>query len=369
MSHTPAPWVLGFTTQKGTVIDPLDPTDNLGKNIALAFSETDARRIVACVNACEGFTTEELENGVIEELSSAKLVFLSDRSPALFIGTPTGIEDIDAVPEVVEPKLKYASWDELDKQWNFQAYDEDGYLCAYECRPYIDSRTNDWLFSSGTFTALLNDQVDGPIPNWQQTLIERPAEQDGPTEPDPTAYAAQLSAVKTLPELFDFRAKLKAEREEFSKSWYDEGAQANSAHLKAGHELQFFIDRVESQIKSLESNGVFLAAVDGRGAVSGLDFSSGQSTQVEKTTWSVSGAGLSPIEQKANKRGLLKKLRELQSIVKEFQWGYADSEFSVLYDWGLVVKLSICDSSEYAYMWRNDMDYENFFQIKNPPKN
>ena len=62
MTHTPEPWVLGFTTQKGTVIDPLDPTDNLGKNIALAFSETDARRIVACVNACKSITTEDLES-------------------------------------------------------------------------------------------------------------------------------------------------------------------------------------------------------------------------------------------------------------------------------------------------------------------
>mgnify|MGYP001260951824 CR=1 FL=1 len=195
MSHTLEPWVLGFTTQKGTVIDPLDPTDNLGKNIALAFSETDARRIVACVNACEGFTTEELENGVIEELSSAKLVFLSDRSPALFIGTPTGIEDIDAVPEVVEPKLKYASWDELDKQWNFQAYDESGYLCAYECRPDIGLRVNEWVPSSGAFRCLPYKLEDGPISNWQQTLIERPADQDGPTERDPSELAQDYNEI------------------------------------------------------------------------------------------------------------------------------------------------------------------------------
>ena len=195
MSHTPAPWVLGFTTQKGTVIDPLDPTDNLGKNIALAFSETDARRIVACVNACEGFTTEELENGVIEELSSAKLVFLSDRSPALFIGTPTGIEDIDAVPEVVEPKLKYAPWGELDLKFNFQAYDSDGWLIAYDCRPWVGSCSVEWQGYGGIFTVLFDSPQDLKGLNWQQTLIERPAEQDGPTEPDPSELAHDHNAI------------------------------------------------------------------------------------------------------------------------------------------------------------------------------
>ena len=37
------------------------------------------------------------------------------------------------------------------------------------------------------------------------------------------------------------------------------------------NELEFFIARIESQIKSLENSGVFLAAVDGCGAVGTLD--------------------------------------------------------------------------------------------------
>ncbi len=204
--------------------------------------------------------------------------------------------------------------------------------------------------------------------DYHQLLTSEPQPMQQPATTD---YAAQLATIKTLPELFDFRSKLKSFLKAEIQDYFGCEVKTEPERVQAERisELEFFIDRVESQIKSLGNNGVFLAAVDGRGAVAGLDFSSGQSTQVDKTTWSVSGSGLSPIEQKANKCGLLKKLRALQGIVNECQWAYADSEFSVLYDWGLVVKLSICDSSEYAYMWRNDMDYENFFQIKNPPKN
>ena len=207
------------------------------------------------------------------------------------------------------------------------------------------------------------------LPIETQTSEPQPMQQ-----PATTDYAAQLSAVKTLPELFDFRAKLKgfwkAEIEDYFGDMNCKITEPERLQAERISELEFFISRAESQIKALENSGVFLAAVDGRGAVrDSNDLTLEKSEAVEKTTWSVSGSGLSPIEQKANKCGLLKKLRELQSIVNECQWAYADSEFSVLYDWGLVVKLSICDSSEYAYMWRNDMDYENFFQIKNPPKN
>lgn len=199
--------------------------------------------------------------------------------------------------------------------------------------------------------------------DYHQLLTSKPQPMQQPTT---TNYAAQLLAVKTLPELFDFRAKLKTELNEevcaYLKVFAD--ATTESAQIAQITEIKFFIDRVESQIKSLESNGVFLAAVDGRWAVGTLELTSDPVPGVLE---------LSPIEEKANKRGLLKKLRKLQSIVNECQWAYADSayadsEFSILYDLGLVVKLSICDSSEYAYLWRHDMDYETFFQIKNPPK-
>lgn len=185
-------------------------------------------------------------------------------------------------------------------------------------------------------------------------------EQQPMQQPTTTDYAAQLSAVKTLPELFDFRAKLKAERDAFSAAWYDEGAKANSKHLKDRHEAQFFIDRVESQIKSLENSGVFLAAVDGRGVVGVLELASDPVPGVLE---------LSPIEQKAKEKGPIQKLRELQSIADESEWVFADGTFAPLYDNGIAARLSIAGKPEYAYMWLHNMDYETFFQIKNPPKN
>ena len=199
-----------------------------------------------------------------------------------------------------------------------------------------------------------------------------------PMQPATTDYAAQLSAVKTLPELFDFRAKLKAEREEFSKTWYDEGAQANSAHLKNRHEAQFFIDRAESQIKALENDGFFLAAVDGRGIVGALDLTLEKAvaveTLVENSAGIIAEAALSPIEEKAKVMGKLGLLRKLQDLANENEWvfpcgDFDNSEFSSLHSSKLVVKLDIYEADMYAYLWRHEMDYENFFQIKNPPKN
>lgn len=41
--------------------------------IALAYTAEDARRLVACWNACQGLSTEALEAGVVAELINAEL--------------------------------------------------------------------------------------------------------------------------------------------------------------------------------------------------------------------------------------------------------------------------------------------------------
>ena len=298
-THTPEPWIAGFSTRAGTVIDPSDPTDNLGKNIGIVLNKTDARRIVAAVNACAGIETEELEsagagfwgrfasrNGkqrdnlliaissAIESLtesdggyavgesnikdavfalknalafsSATKELFTALTEPEqidfgildtlgkfrsatnglpdethlnfsnqpaqplflkgnilyyqevlpvqnLSIGTPTGIEDIDAVPEVVD--LYYVPWDELHSSIQFQAYDRDGRLFAYEEHPILSLKSEQWMPDGEYQGGIGLKKSKVPIPNWQQTLIERPTEQDGPTEQDPSDLAHDHNAI------------------------------------------------------------------------------------------------------------------------------------------------------------------------------
>jgi hypothetical protein len=67
MEHTQEPWVVSRTSISGTAIDPIDPTDNFGKNIGMVCDRIHARRITAAVNACAGIPTELLEEGVIKK--------------------------------------------------------------------------------------------------------------------------------------------------------------------------------------------------------------------------------------------------------------------------------------------------------------
>lgn len=80
-------------------------------------------------------------------------------------------------------------------------------------------------------------------------------------QPSETDYPTQLSAITTLPELYTFRSKLKADLSEYKDLWKDEGHKTGSEHANCMKEASFFIQRVEAQIKSLESQGVFLAEV------------------------------------------------------------------------------------------------------------
>lgn len=259
MSHTPAPWkqtdrfineddgeIIVYGADEDCVLSMMCTHID---SKALEKKRANARRIVACVNACENISTEDIEGGVIgrrekfffdygdimAELQTLKdvnelLRFENERMQAelaqkgldrskehsewilgkwnedakVFDATrKTDAEKARMLLgklEYVEqpapdPKLKYATWDSLDKSMNFQAYDMDGWLVAYEKRPWLDGRTYEWRFSSGKFTVLYDEPNDGEIPNWQQTLIERPTEQDGPTEQDPSDLAHDHNAI------------------------------------------------------------------------------------------------------------------------------------------------------------------------------
>lgn len=64
MSHTKEPW---YTSDEGGNFRVMAADENGGYTLADMCSddqEANARRIVACVNACEGIDTESLERGV-----------------------------------------------------------------------------------------------------------------------------------------------------------------------------------------------------------------------------------------------------------------------------------------------------------------
>lgn len=68
--HSPEPWILfevgdrfkhqGLATSDQTSI--LTTTIEGGVTWAAVYNDEDARRIAACVNACKGFTTEQLND-------------------------------------------------------------------------------------------------------------------------------------------------------------------------------------------------------------------------------------------------------------------------------------------------------------------
>lgn len=71
--HTPEPWFVSDVSSSCVTSDPAKcagwpPSKEViaslddGEYIANPRAEADARRIVACVNACRSITTEELEN-------------------------------------------------------------------------------------------------------------------------------------------------------------------------------------------------------------------------------------------------------------------------------------------------------------------
>ena len=63
--HTPGPYSYGEDND-GWYLESLSEKAKLGHGdqIAYCLSEDDARRITACINACEGVRTEHLENNL-----------------------------------------------------------------------------------------------------------------------------------------------------------------------------------------------------------------------------------------------------------------------------------------------------------------
>lgn len=87
-NHTPGPWCISEAESSFEIIQDCwsDDGDHLGAVVVRApeidpenggiRNKADARRIVACVNACEGFSIEELEDANLfkDSIDSANLI-------------------------------------------------------------------------------------------------------------------------------------------------------------------------------------------------------------------------------------------------------------------------------------------------------
>jgi hypothetical protein len=68
--HTPEPWkvitkgTVPLIVHKGDIRMPIAVVQEV--YMSRAQRQANARRIVACINACKGWTTEELETGTVE---------------------------------------------------------------------------------------------------------------------------------------------------------------------------------------------------------------------------------------------------------------------------------------------------------------
>lgn len=104
--HTPGPWHTGTTESTKYMI-----YSQLGFCIANSFNgvfvdaacEANARRIVACVNACEGFSIEELEGADLFKDSIESGNLINELLEALKETTMVLDRIFDVVGDAVEP--------------------------------------------------------------------------------------------------------------------------------------------------------------------------------------------------------------------------------------------------------------------------
>ena len=81
-NHTPEPWRVGrpFTVVSDTPVPEMGGSDAVeyygGHLIGESIIEANARRIVACVNACAGMRNDELEGGLLIGVMQVKIDLL-----------------------------------------------------------------------------------------------------------------------------------------------------------------------------------------------------------------------------------------------------------------------------------------------------
>lgn len=95
-NHTPEPWRVGrpFTVVSDTPVPEMGGSDAVeyygGHLIGESIIEANARRIVACVNACQGLSTDELEQHGLVSAVGYELIELTKQRDELL----TALEEI-----------------------------------------------------------------------------------------------------------------------------------------------------------------------------------------------------------------------------------------------------------------------------------
>ncbi len=81
--HTPEPWKVKEDKMAGLLAWDIDSNSGLITFESL-ISQEDARRIVACVNACAGISTEELEK-IVSDNCNVEDHYRAEQSEADFL--------------------------------------------------------------------------------------------------------------------------------------------------------------------------------------------------------------------------------------------------------------------------------------------
>ena len=88
-NHTPEPWRVGrpFNVVSDTPVPEMGGSDAVeyygGHLIGESIIEANARRIVACVNACAGMRNDELEGGLLIGVMQVKIDLLESQRDEL----------------------------------------------------------------------------------------------------------------------------------------------------------------------------------------------------------------------------------------------------------------------------------------------
>ena len=80
MEHTKEPWVFG---SRGQIIGSAGRGDTVCIMIDEEIIEANSRRIVACVNACAGLSTEDLESGCLDVMGKYAMQLEKQRDELL----------------------------------------------------------------------------------------------------------------------------------------------------------------------------------------------------------------------------------------------------------------------------------------------
>jgi hypothetical protein len=80
--HTPEPWYIQPSDYPGGLLIKPIPGQVIAQCDQVPEMEANARRIVAAVNACQGISSEALEQGAVAEMLNALLI-LEKRCKAL----------------------------------------------------------------------------------------------------------------------------------------------------------------------------------------------------------------------------------------------------------------------------------------------